>query len=127
MALAFRRLLPVFVLASSLLLLLGGPSSSAQAQAQCSYQLGFRVLHDLIPDIAGACVTNEQHNAQNGDGLQFTAKGLMVWRKADNWTAFTDGYRTWINGPLGLQSRLNPDRFAWEQRPQTIAVKLFFS
>src|SRR5262249_6675345 len=34
--------------------------------------------------------------------------------KADNWTAFTDGYRTWINGPLGLQERLNTGRFSWE-------------
>lgn len=38
----------------------------------------------------------------------------MVWRKADNWTAFTDGHRTWINGPNGLQQRLNIERFAWE-------------
>jgi len=26
---------------------------------------------------------------------------VLVWRKADNRTAFTDGYRTWINGPRG--------------------------
>lgn len=38
----------------------------------------------------------------------------MVWRKQDNRTAFTDGYRTWINGPNGLQQRLNTERFAWE-------------
>jgi hypothetical protein len=38
----------------------------------------------------------------------------MVWRKADSWTAFTDGYRTWINGPFGLQQRLNTQRFPWE-------------
>jgi hypothetical protein len=41
----------------------------------------------------------------------------MVWRKADNWTAFTDGYRTWLNGPLGLQSRLNTECFSWETCP----------
>ena len=35
-------------------------------------------------------------------------------RKADNWTAFTDGYRTWINGPNGLEQRLNTERFEWE-------------
>jgi len=38
----------------------------------------------------------------------------MVWRKADNWTAYTNGYMTWINGPNGIQSRLNTDRFDWE-------------
>jgi plastocyanin len=37
-----------------------------------------------------------------------------VWRKADNWTAFTDGHQTWLNGPFGLQRRLNTTRFAWE-------------
>ncbi len=26
----------------------------------------------------------------------------MAWRKADNWTAFTNGYKTWLNGPNGL-------------------------
>ena len=36
---------------------------------------------------------------------------FLVWRKADNWTAFTDGYRTWINGPSGLQVRLNTEHF----------------
>jgi hypothetical protein len=50
----------------------------------------------------------------NGDGLQSTTRGLMVWRKSDNWTAFTDGFRTWINGPSGVQERLNTQRFPWE-------------
>ena len=49
-----------------------------------------------------------------GDSVQQTTGGLLVWRKADNWTAFTDGYRTWINGPNGLQQRLNTQRFEWE-------------
>jgi hypothetical protein len=38
----------------------------------------------------------------------------MAWRKADNWTAFTNGHTTWINGPYGVQSRLNDQRFPWE-------------
>ena len=52
----------------------------------------------------------------------------MAWRKADNWTAFTDGYRTWINGPNGLVMRLNTERFVWEAdyeaitNPQPIAT-----
>jgi len=37
-----------------------------------------------------------------------------VWRRADNWTAFTDGYRTWLNGPRGVQLRLNVERYTWE-------------
>ena len=54
------------------------------------------------------------HAAANGDSLQHTTTGLLVWRKSDNWTAFTDGYRTWPNGPYGLQEHLNSQRFPWE-------------
>jgi hypothetical protein len=89
------------------------PATQAQATS-CELVLGFRTLHDLIPSIVGDCIENEWHNAENGDGLQRTTKGLMVWRKIDNWTAFTDGYLTWINGPYGLQSRLNTQIFPWE-------------
>jgi hypothetical protein len=39
----------------------------------------------------------------------------MVWRKADNWTAFTNGSITWINGPEGVQDRPNDVRFLWER------------
>ena len=59
---------------------------------------------------------NEHYNAI-GDSNQQTTGGLLAWRKADNWTAFTDGYRTWINGPNGLEQRLNTERFEWEQDP----------
>ena len=69
---------------------------------------------DLIGhDIVGQCLENEHYNTI-GDSVQQTTGGLLVWRKADNWTAFTDGYRTWINGPNGLQQRLNTQRFEWE-------------
>lgn len=90
------------------------PSESVAQAQSCYFQLGFKTLHDMIPDIVGDCIENEWHNAFNGDGLQRTTNGLLVWRKSDNWTAFTNGYMTWINGPYGLQSRLNTERFAWE-------------
>jgi hypothetical protein len=72
------------------------------------------MLKEHIPYIVGDCIENEWHNAENGDGLQRTTGGLLVWRKADNWTAFTDGATTWINGPYGLVSRRNHERFEWE-------------
>lgn len=78
------------------------------------FVLGFKTLAELIPDVVGEPLENEHHNPENGDGLQQTTRGLLVWRKSDNWTAFTDGYRTWINGPNGLQQRLNEERFEWE-------------
>ena len=80
----------------------------------CAFQLGFKALHDLIPDVVGQCVDDEQHNPATGITQQTTTNGRLTWRKADNWTGFTDGQRTWINGPEGLQQRLNSERFPWE-------------
>ena len=88
--------------------------SIASASDACEFRLGFKTLRDLIGhDIVGDCLENEHYNAI-GDSNQRTTGGLMAWRKADNWTAFTDGYRTWINGPNGLVMRLNTERFEWE-------------
>jgi plastocyanin len=92
----------------------GDGGAAAPAVAGCTFRLGFAALHDLIPEIVGDCVTDETHNPANGNALQYTTRGLLVWRAADNWTAFTDGTSTWINGPCGLQSRLNSDVFPWE-------------
>ena len=89
----------------------------AAAQAACGYQLGFKLIADQIPGLVGACLENEHANPANGDALQRTTGGLLVWRKADNFTAFTDGYRTWVNGPYGLQQRLNTETFDWERAP----------
>jgi aryl-phospho-beta-D-glucosidase BglC (GH1 family) len=96
------------------------PISSAgtgPAAAGCFFTLGFRLLHDLVPARVGDCLEDETHNPSNGDGLQRTSGGLLVWRKADNWTAFTDGATTWLNGPCGLQLRSNQGPlFSWEGR-----------
>ena len=89
-------------------------ASTPAYAADCEFRLGFKTLRDLIGhDIVGECLENERYNAI-GDSNQRTTGGLMAWRKADNWTAFTDGYRTWINGPDGLVQRLNTERFEWE-------------
>ncbi len=89
---------------------------------QCQFILGFKTLADLIPNVVGQCLEDERHNPENGDGLQQTTGGLLVWRKADNWTAFTDGHRTWVNGPFGLQQRLNAERFPWESGGASVPV-----
>ena len=82
--------------------------------ADCEFVLGFKTLRDLIGhEIVGECLENE-HFSENGDSTQATTGGLLVWRNADNHTAFTDGNHTWINGPNGLQQRLNSERFPWE-------------
>ena len=89
-------------------------AGSASAQSAPEFRLGFKALADQIPDTVGRPLENEHYSA-NGDSLQATTNGLLVWRKADNWTGFTDGYRTWVNGPNGLESRLNTERLPWEQ------------
>ncbi len=112
------RAVPILALLISLLVPLFSVPAPAHA-ASCQFVLGFQALHDLIPSTIGDCLVDEHHNADNGDGLQETTGpngggGLLVWRKADNWTAFTDGYRTWVNGPFGLRERFNTQCFSWE-------------
>ncbi len=103
-----KRLTVLFALA--LFFLLPMPTIAAE----CQFVLGFKTLRDLIGhDIVGECLEDQRY-AANGNSEQQTTGGLLVWRKADNLTAFTDGYRTWINGPNGLEQRLNTERLPWE-------------
>ncbi len=83
------------------------------APSEQLFKLGFKALADQIPDVVGQPL-EEEHWGPNGDSLQQTTRGLMVWRKADNWTAFTDGSTTWVNGPSGIQARSNGESFSWE-------------
>jgi len=115
-------LVAIVIVVASLLPGTAGAALGSQ-QGGCQFVLGFKALHDLIPNIVGNCVTDEQH-AANGDGLQQTANGLLVWRKADNFTAFTDGFRTWVNGPFGLQERLNSQRFDWEKNATVASTEV---
>ena len=67
---------------------------------------------------------NERHDRDSGITLQNTTNGQLIWRKADNWTGFSDGERTWVNGPEGLQQRLNSESFDWEAAaPESMATQ----
>lgn len=112
---------PIFALAGLVALLLSSLSAASPVSAvgNCQFVFGFKTLHDTMPNIVGDCLTNESHNGLTGDGLQQTTRGLLVWRKVDNSMAFTDGYHTWVNGPNGMQSRLNSQRFPWEHDADT--------
>ncbi|MHB1158792.1 MAG: sunset domain-containing protein [Chloroflexota bacterium] len=105
-----RRLLLVGV---AMLAAIAAMSTASLAQSKPEFRLGFKALADQVPDVVGEPIEEERWGA-NGDSLQQTTTGLMVWRKADNWTAFTDGSRSWINGPLGVRERANEERFDWE-------------
>jgi glucose/arabinose dehydrogenase len=102
-----KRLFPLLPLVLTLL------APAGAGAAGCQYVLGFKTLHDAIPTVVGDC-TEDQAFAANGDAQQHTTKGLLAWRKADNFTAFTDGFQSWVNGPQGVQERLNTQRFPWE-------------
>ena len=105
---------------AALLLAFAGGGGRAAAAADCRFVLGFKALHAMIPDTVGACLENEQHHPGKGVTLQRTKNGLLVWQKATNHTAFTDGYHTWVLGPLGLQKRLNTEQFDWERDAEKI-------
>ena len=101
------------VLAAVLAVLLGASVPPPLVWAQtCEFQPGFKTLQDLLPDLVGECLENEQWIAEGS--RQRTTGGLLVWRRADNWTAFTDGYRTWSVGPQGLQQQSNAASFGWQ-------------
>jgi hypothetical protein len=119
-----RFVLGVVVSIATLLLVAASPSTAAAAD--CQFVLGFKLIRDQIPDRVGDCLENERFNVANGNAEQRTTAhhgqgGLLVWRKSDNWTAFTDGHWTWFNGPRGIQRRLNTERFEWEMDPVTTA------
>jgi hypothetical protein len=100
------------------MLFLTGGSMQAYAQEACTFVGGFAELRALVGEqTIGACLENEHFNLENGNAEQRTTGGLLVWRKVDNFTAFTDGGTTWVNGPNGLQSRPNGERLAWELDP----------
>jgi hypothetical protein len=85
----------------------------AVANPAPEFTLGFKALADQLPGIVGDPVGSE-YITQEGDSIQQTTHGLLVWRKADNLTAFTNGAMTWVSGPEGVQARSNSERFSWE-------------
>jgi hypothetical protein len=108
----------VAVLVVLMLVVSASRSPEVYGQTSCTFVGGFASLRDLVgPEGVGACLEDEHLNAENGNVEQRTARGLLVWRKIDNFTAFTDGGTTWINGPNGLESRPNDERLAWELEP----------
>ncbi len=116
-----KRILFCLMAAAAAATVFGG---AVLAQEKPEFRLGFAGLAARIPDVVGQPLENEHHNPLNGDSLQQTTTGLMVWRKADNWTAFTDGFRTWIDGPLGIQERRNEERLDWESRATPVPAPM---
>ena len=109
-----RRIVNILAVLSSLSL----PMLSTPVRPDgCSFSLGFAALRHLIPRRVGRCLSSARYDPRLAEVLQDTTGGVLIWRKADNWTGFTDGHRTWVLGPHGLQQRLSTQRFSWEATP----------
>ena len=113
-----RRFVFVSLAGLILAILVGFQPNSAFSQAgivpACGFSPGFKGLHDMIPDVVGPCIENERIDPSGANSSQRTNNGLLVWRKSGNWTAFTNGPRSWVLGPFGLQQRASTERFDWE-------------
>ena len=109
-----RCVLATAILAAALLVQsVDVPAAYAQ-DAPCEITSGFAHLRWLMgTQDTGFCVEHPWQN-EVGHTLQRTNVGVFVWRPGDNWTGFTDGFRTWLNGPHGLAIRPNSERFPWE-------------
>jgi hypothetical protein len=108
---SLRRWFGFLALAVSCLAL--APAVAAQSLPPCTFSALFQPLQDSAPVEIGSC-RGAQLAESNGDALQVTTKGLLVWRKADNWMGFVGSSRTLVMTPDGLARRLNTDRFDWE-------------
>jgi hypothetical protein len=84
----------------------------------------FQPLRDASPGEIGEC-RGDQVSEENGDAAQATSKGLLVWRKADNWTGLIGPSRTVVLGPQGIERRANTERFEWELNGLTPEVGMF--
>jgi hypothetical protein len=106
------------------------PSPAIEARSagpDCGFVLGFDALRSGIissegEDLVGPCREDEYH-ALSGDGVQWTEKGLFIWRKATNWAGFTNGESTWVQGPSGVARRSGNEQLEWEDtgRPDPVS------
>ena len=95
------------------------PSSGATpppTSGPCQYILGFKALHDQI--VGHRRPLRNQRILERDRRLESDHPGRPDGlRKADNWTAFTNGSMTWLNGPCGVQMRPHAGPFfSWEGR-----------
>src|SRR5438094_188950 len=109
-----RRLVAVGLLAAVVAGTPGTLGAASPGAPGCQLTGGFRALHDQIGDVVGDCLEDAHGDAASGSVLQRTTGGLLLWRARGSWTGFTDGQRTWVAGPFGVQQRSSTERFDWE-------------
>ncbi|MDP2660956.1 MAG: glycoside hydrolase family 2 TIM barrel-domain containing protein [Dehalococcoidia bacterium] len=115
-------------------LLLAWAPVESSASGACQISLGFAFLRDTVnqaegADTVGTCLEDIRYGA-GGNSMQLTGNGLLAWSGSTNWTGFTDGETTWVNGPYGLEKRSNNEQFLWEEeapRPEGAGFWMFES
>lgn len=78
----------------------------------CEYVRGFGDFVNAIGrDTVRECVDDERVNPQSGNTEQRSARGLLVWDKAKNLTAYTDGATTYYRCPTTIAQRPASEAF----------------
>ena len=91
-------------LALTVIIVLPAPTLSAS----CILSYRFHVLNDLIrhaegPEKVGRCTGD--YLVKNRIGMQATTNGVFIWSDAHGRASFSDGERTWLESPFGLEVR----------------------
>ncbi|MDQ6675031.1 MAG: hypothetical protein M3069_30555 [Chloroflexota bacterium] len=78
-------------------------------------------MRDLVgAQTVGACVEDQKQVMGTDNAIQRTSNGALFFRAIDNRVLFSNATQTWINGPTGLVTRPNTQRFEWEGDRQMI-------
>lgn len=93
-------------------------SPTALAAPACTFTLGFKALHDAIPDVVGDCEP-ETETTPAGDVVQAATHGYLIWHRAYNRNTFepVNGPDRYSDGPDGVIKRPVGYRFGWEPAP----------
>ena len=83
-------------------------ASCARGQ-QPTFELGVAELKRRLGDTMGAPLECEHPVSANGDTVQQTTTGLVIYRAATNTVIFTDGWRHWALTPRGMLSWEGPE------------------
>jgi hypothetical protein len=73
-----------------------------QPGQQPTFALGVADLQQQLGDTMGAPLECEHPVSANGDTIQQTTTGLVIYRAATNTVMFTDGWRHWALTPRGM-------------------------
>lgn len=94
----------VLLLVVFLHLAVGAPTARAEvahqdARGECAFAPRFVGLRETIPDVVGTCLTDVRYDSVSGDAAQLTSNGILLWRRADDSTLFSDGLSVWLDDP----------------------------